>query len=84
MRNSARCAAAIAIVLVGLGFAGAGTQAGPFPQFPCPPNTPRDMYCDHPQPLPPPFAPAAPAPRVMAPGQTYAPTPPNNSAPGGG
>jgi hypothetical protein len=85
MRNSARCAAATAMFIVGLALTGAGAQAAPFPQFPCPPNTPRDMYCDNPQPLPPPFAPAAPAPRLMAPGETYGPTPPSNGgAPGGG
>ncbi len=63
MRNFARCAAATAILTVGLGLTGAGLHAGPIPQFPCPPNTPRDMYCQNPQPLPPPFAPAAPAPK---------------------
>lgn len=68
MRTFPRSAAAAAILTVGLGLAGVGAHAGPFPQFPCPPNTPRDMYCDNPQPLPPPFAPAEPAPRGPAQG----------------
>jgi hypothetical protein len=63
MRSSARCAAATAILTVGLGLTGTGAHIAPFPQFPCPPNTPRDMYCTNAQPLPPPFAPASPAPR---------------------
>lgn len=83
MRNSARCAAATAILIVGLGLAGVDAHAGPI-RFPCPPNTPRGMDCDNPQPLPPPFAPAAPAPRVQAPGQTYDNSPPGGGAPGGG
>lgn len=86
MSNFARCAAATAMLTVGLGLAGVGAHAEPFARFPCPPNTPRGMeeYCDNPQPLPPPFAPAAPAPHATAPGQPHDSTPtPDGDAPGG-
>ncbi len=73
MRKSARCMAAALALTAGLGLAGFDALAAPG-RFPCPPNTPRGMDCDNPQPLPPPFAPAAPPPHANA----------NNNGPDGG